>query len=69
MPRSGRSSDTSPLTAATTATAMAILTRSQNLSTSSCPVAAGVTSMATTMMIPTAWMLTTIVTPMSPRSR
>jgi hypothetical protein len=42
---------------------------SQNRSTRSWPVAAGVTSIATTMMIPTAWMLTTIVTPTSPRSR
>ena len=32
-------------------------------------VAAGVTSIATTMMIPTAWMLTTIVTPSRARSR
>ena len=32
-------------------------------------VAAGVTSIATTRMIPTAWMLTTIVTPTRPSSR
>ena len=37
--------------------------------TSSWAVAAGVTSIATTMMIPTAWMLTTIVTPRSASSR
>ena len=37
--------------------------------TSSCAVAAGVQSIATTRMIPTAWMLTTIVTPSNASSR
>ena len=58
-----------PMTALVTPMTAATTIRRVNRTVSSCAVAAGVTSIATTRMIPTAWRLTTMVSATSTRNR